>query len=30
MGWTDSHLHQFMIGGISYGVPDPDDEEEIR
>ena len=19
MGWTDSHLHQFMIGGRSYG-----------
>lgn len=30
MGWSDSHLHQFMIGGISYGVPDPDDEQEVR
>ena len=24
-GWTDSHLHQFIIGGAHYGVPDPDD-----
>lgn len=30
MGWTDSHLHQFVVGRISYGVPDPDDEQEIR
>lgn len=22
MGWTDSHLHQFDIGGKSYGEPD--------
>ena len=25
MGWTDSHLHQFDIGGIQYGVPAIDD-----
>jgi hypothetical protein len=25
MGWTDSHLHQFTIDGIDYGVPSPDD-----
>lgn len=25
MGWTDSHLHQFRVGGRTYGVPDPDD-----
>jgi hypothetical protein len=24
MGWTDSHLHQFVIGGESYGEPHPD------
>jgi hypothetical protein len=24
MGWTDTHLHEFIIGGQRYGVPDPD------
>jgi hypothetical protein len=24
MGWTDSHLHQFIANGRNYGVPDPD------
>jgi hypothetical protein len=24
MGWTDSHLHQFVIGGQYYGEPDPE------
>jgi len=24
MGWTDSHLHQFIIGRDYYGLPDPD------
>jgi hypothetical protein len=24
MGWTDSHLHQFIIGGKYYGEPNPD------
>ena len=24
MGWTDSHLHEFGIGGVRYGMPDPD------
>ena len=23
MGWTDSHLHQFVIGDKYYGLPDP-------
>jgi hypothetical protein len=23
MGWTNSHLHQFIIGRTFYGVPDP-------
>ena len=27
MGWTDTHLHQFVIGDKHYGVPD--EEEEI-
>jgi len=22
-GWTDSHLHEFEIGGKHYGIPDP-------
>lgn len=25
-GWTDSHLHQFNIGGIIYGAPEFDDD----
>ncbi len=24
MGWGDYHLHQFIIGKIYYGIPDPD------
>ena len=24
LGWTDSHLHQFMADGVRYGVPDRD------
>jgi len=27
MGWTDSHLHQFVVGGDCYGMPDPDFDE---
>src|SRR5436190_5677019 len=23
MGWTDSHLHHFLVGDVCYGVPDP-------
>jgi hypothetical protein len=30
MGWYDSHLHQFTLGRVHYGVPDPDDFEEVR
>ena len=26
MGWTDSHLHGFMINGKRYGKPDPEFE----
>ncbi len=24
-GWTDSHLHEFVIGGLSFGAPETDD-----
>ncbi len=24
MGWTDSHLHQFIVGNTYYGTPDPE------
>ena len=27
MGWTDSHLHQFVVENVRYGVPDADDRE---
>jgi hypothetical protein len=32
MGWWDYHLHQFIVGEIYYGVPDPeyDDYLEMR
>jgi hypothetical protein len=36
LGWTDSHLHQFVAGSTAYGVPDPEgwmehlDESEHR
>ncbi len=34
MGWDDSHLHQFIVGGEYYGVPADDDDffmsEETR
>lgn len=29
MGWTDSHLHQFIIDGQFYGEPHPDDWTEV-
>lgn len=25
-GWTDSHLHQFDIGGLCYGAPECDED----
>ena len=25
IGWTDSHLHQFVAGEVRYGMPDIDD-----
>lgn len=30
LGWTDSHLHQFVTDELTYGVPDPDADEEQR
>jgi hypothetical protein len=30
MGWTNSHLHQFLLGDESYGVPDPDGPVEVH
>lgn len=30
MGWTDSHLHQFMDDNKSYGIPDEDLEVEME
>jgi len=29
MGWTDSHLHQFMIAGQNYGDPQDDEYGEL-
>jgi hypothetical protein len=29
-GWTNSHLHQFIIGGIHYAFPDPDFADELK
>src|SRR5208283_2603116 len=29
MGWTDSHLHQFVAGGDYYGQPDRDRDAEM-
>jgi len=28
-GWTNSHLHEFIIGGLEYAYPDPDWAEEL-
>ena len=30
LGWTDSHLHQFVADGIPYGRPDIDGPEDER
>lgn len=30
IGWTDSHLHQFVAGDRRYGVPDEDDLLDMR
>ena len=30
MGWTDSHLHELIVGGQSYGMPDPDYPDDMH
>jgi hypothetical protein len=30
MGWSDYHLHEFIIDGVSYGVPDKDSMFEMQ
>jgi hypothetical protein len=30
MGWTDSHLHQFIVRGSYYGTPHPDFGFDVR
>lgn len=30
MGWTDSHLHQFVIAGAYYGATEYDDEGDLE
>lgn len=30
MGWTDSHLHQFIVGPTYYGVPHPEFPDNTR
>lgn len=30
MGWSDYHLHQFVISGVSYGTPDPEFDFEVK
>jgi hypothetical protein len=29
LGWTNSHLHEFVINGVRYTSPDPDFDDEI-
>lgn len=30
LGWTDSHLHEFVIGGARYAQADPDWDAELQ
>ncbi|MGA1870906.1 MAG: plasmid pRiA4b ORF-3 family protein [bacterium] len=30
MGWSNTHLHQFIIHGVEYGIPDPDYDTDIK
>lgn len=30
MGWSDSHLHQFTVRGVCYGIPDPDGNFDVK
>ena len=29
-GWTNSHLHEFIIAGVRYAYPDPEWAEELK
>jgi hypothetical protein len=29
LGWSNSHLHEFVINGVRYSDPDPDSDDEI-
>ena len=30
LGWTDSHLHEFVINGVRYAEPDPEWNDELK
>jgi len=30
MGWSDYHLHEFVIDGVSYGKPDKEDMLKVK
>ena len=30
MGWTQSHLYRFEVGGVEYGEPYPDYDDDMR
>ncbi len=30
MGWSDYHLHEFIIGEVSYGVPDKESMSDMK
>src|SRR5438445_5063285 len=30
MGWTNSHLYQFRLGGTFYGIPDTDRMDAVK
>jgi len=30
MGWTDSHMHQFIVGGTYYGVPSKELDLDVK
>jgi Plasmid pRiA4b ORF-3-like protein len=30
MGWTHGHLHEFVLGGRRYSMPDPDFSDELE
>lgn len=30
MGWSDSHLHQFIVDDEVFGIPEPDNSAQVR